>query len=139
MLLLPSGYIQFIHKPQGSICVEPLYTTMLTCDVMATPNARISWWKGHRKISKANHHYLMLHNITGNAVSSILLIYDTSTTDNGWYTCLASNSAVSRRIHVFVKVIQCGMLLSPCHSLCMLCNAYCCHYLLTYAHYHLCY
>ena len=119
MLLLPSGHIQFIHKPQGRVCVEPSYTAMLKCDVMATPNVRITWWKGRKKISKANHHYLMLHNVTDNVVSSILLIYDTSTTDNGWYTCLASNSAVSRRTHAYVAVTQCGMLLLLCQSLLM--------------------
>ena len=113
MLLLPSGHIQFIHKPQGRVCVEPLCTAILTCDVMATPNARITWQKRGRRISKADHHYLILHNSTDNIVTSKLLIYATTTMDNGWYTCLASSSTVSRRMQTYVTVTQCGMLLSP--------------------------
>ena len=95
--------------------MEPSCTAVLRCDVMATPTARITWLKNGKKIPKADHHYLMimLHNQTNDITSSLLLIYDTTTIDIGWYTCLASSSVVSRRIHTYVTVSHCGMLSLP--------------------------
>ena len=77
---------------------------------MATPTAKITWlWNG-RKIPKADHHYLMLHEQSHDTVSSVLIIYDITASDQGWYTCLASSSAVNHRTHTYVKVSLCGML-----------------------------
>lgn len=113
-----TGHIEF-HNHQRHICIEPSNTAVLTCDVAASPAAKITWLRNNKKISKADHHYLMLYNHSHQVMSSVLLIYDITTADAGRYTCLASSSAVSRGIHTYVTVTQCGMLLSPL-SYCML-------------------
>ena len=111
--MLSTGHIEFIHKPQRNVCVEPLHIVVLACDVNATPVAKITWLKNGKKIPKADHHYLMLHNHTNHITSSVLIIYDITSDDNGLYTCLALSSAVSRRIRSHVTVSPCGMLLLP--------------------------
>ena len=112
-MLLSTGHIEFVRKPRRNVCVEPLHVVVLSCDVMAIPPAKITWLKNGKKIPKTDHHYLMLHNHTDYITSSVLIIYDTTTTDEGLYTCMVSSSAVSRRIHSHVTVSQCGTLLLP--------------------------
>jgi len=112
-VVISSGHIRFIHDPRRSVCVHPSDSAVLKCDVKATPTAKITWLKNGKNIPKTDHHYLMFHEQSHDQISSVLIIYDTTATDQGWYTCLASNSAVNHRTHTYVKVSQCGMLLSP--------------------------
>ena len=113
IIALSTGHIEFVHKPRSSVCVEPSHIAVLNCDVMATPTAKITWLKNSKKIPKADHHYLMLYNHTDYFTASVLIIYDVTTADEGAYTCMASSSAVSRRIHSYVRVSQCGMFMLP--------------------------
>ena len=98
---------------QRTHCVETLTTAVLNCIVIATPNVEITWLKHGQEISKANHPYINLQKMLDNITTSTLLIYDTTTADEGWYTCLASSSALRCRIHIYVTVSNCGMLLPP--------------------------
>ena len=84
------------------------------CDVKAIPVAGITWLKNGREISKADNHFLMLQNHSNNITSSFLIIYDTTTTDEGTYTCLATSSSVTSRVHSYVTVLsECGKLPPP--------------------------
>ena len=113
-VLLLTGIIKFVHKPRSSRCIEPNKVALLVCDVKATPVAGITWLKNGREISKADHHFLMLQNHSNNITSSFLIIYDTTTTDEGTYTCLATSPSVTRRIHSYVTVSsECGEFTTP--------------------------
>jgi len=105
------GVINFITTPKRHQCVEALTTAILRCGVRATPPARITWMKNGLPISKADHHYLMLPSCDHLNCSSVLLVYDTSLDDNGWYTCVASSSAVTGRTSGYLFVSpRCGEL-----------------------------
>ncbi|XP_065901243.1 wnt inhibitory factor 1-like [Dysidea avara] len=103
------GVINYITTPKRHQCVCNSTTAVLNCGVMATPPARIAWMKNGLPISKANHHYLILSSHDHSNYSSVLLVYDTSPDDNGWYTCVVSNSAVSDRTSGYLRVSpRCG-------------------------------
>ena len=104
-----TGVINYITTPKRHQCVCNSTTAVLNCGVMATPPARIAWMKNGLPISKANHHYLILSSHDHSNYSSVLLVYDTSPDDNGWYTCVVSNSAVSDRTSGYLRVSpRCG-------------------------------
>lgn len=103
------GVIQYTTTPRRHQCVRASTTAVLSCAVTATPPARITWMKNGSPISKADHHYLILTKHDHTHSLSTLLVYDTSLADNGWYTCVASSSAVYDRKSGYIYVSpSCG-------------------------------
>ena len=106
---VPKGFPRFSFRPQDrDQRVEKSRNAMIPCEVEATPEAIVTWFKDGIPINMTNPRYSLFNGAS-------LQILNSEVTDQGSYECVAENehgTAISESIALYVKSKRCLLFLN---------------------------